>query len=62
MVAKQLQQCLDDADGRDSFLAGYGTDTAVVTLADGLSQDVDGGSVTLLALLDLSVALAMVSF
>ena len=66
VVAGQFQALLDETDFLDPFQSGFrpgfGTETAVVALYDDFCRERDRGSVTLLILLDLSVALTMVSF
>ncbi|KAF7239274.1 Inactive carboxypeptidase-like protein X2 [Varanus komodoensis] len=60
VVAEQLQALLDEIDQLDSFQSGfksgYGTESALVALYDELCRERDRGSVSLLVLLDLSVA------
>ena len=60
MVAGQQQTLLDETDYlypfQLGFRPGFGTETALVALYDDLCWERDGGSVTLLILLDLSVA------
>ena len=60
VVAGQLQALLDEMDFLDPFQSGFrpgfGTETALVALYDDLCRERDRGSVTLLILLDLSVA------
>lgn len=64
VAAWQLQGLLDETDFLDSFYSGfrssYETEIAFVTLIDNLRQEQNGGSTTILALLNLSVT--MVSF
>uniref|UniRef100_A0A803SNL8 Reverse transcriptase domain-containing protein n=1 Tax=Anolis carolinensis TaxID=28377 RepID=A0A803SNL8_ANOCA len=60
VVASQLQGFLDDINYLDQsqsgFRPGHGTETALVALVDDLRRELDGGSVTLLVLLDISAA------
>uniref|UniRef100_A0A803SX51 ribonuclease H n=1 Tax=Anolis carolinensis TaxID=28377 RepID=A0A803SX51_ANOCA len=60
VVAAQLQAFLVDTDFLDpaqsGFRPGHGTETALVALINDLRQELDKGSVSLLVLLDLSVA------
>ena len=60
VVAHQLQAVLDDTDFLDpfqtSFRAGYEAETATVALVGDLCLSIDRGSVSLLVLLDRSVA------
>uniref|UniRef100_A0A803TSP9 Reverse transcriptase domain-containing protein n=1 Tax=Anolis carolinensis TaxID=28377 RepID=A0A803TSP9_ANOCA len=60
VVATQLQEFLDDTDFLDrsqsGFRPGHSTEMALVTLVDDLRRELDRGSVTLLVLLDISVA------
>ena len=59
VVADQLQTFLEESDTLDPFQSG--TKTVLVTLLDDLLKEVDQGSVTLLVLLDLSVAVDTVN-
>ncbi|KAF7236110.1 RNA-directed DNA polymerase from mobile element jockey [Varanus komodoensis] len=60
VVARQLQSLLEETDHPGPFQSGfrpsYGTETALVALYDDLCRERDKGSVSLLVLLDLSVA------
>ncbi|KAF7240874.1 putative RNA-directed DNA polymerase from transposon BS [Varanus komodoensis] len=60
VVAGQLQALLDEIDYLDPFQSGfrpgYGTESALVALYDGLCREKDRGSASLLVLLDLSAA------
>uniref|UniRef100_A0A803U146 Reverse transcriptase domain-containing protein n=1 Tax=Anolis carolinensis TaxID=28377 RepID=A0A803U146_ANOCA len=60
VVASQLQGFLDDINYLDQsqsgFRPGHGTETALVALVDDLCRELDRGNVTLLVLLDISVA------
>lgn len=53
----QLQTILDEADYlapfQLGFRPGFGIETTLITLMDDLYQEWDGGSVSILALLDL---------
>ena len=60
VVADQLQAHLDETDALDQFQSGFrlrhGTETALVSLYDDLLREADRGKMSLLVLLDISVA------
>lgn len=63
-MASQLCGFLDETDYLDPFQFGfrpdYGTETILVTFVDDLYQELDRKSVSLLVLLDLSVAFSTI--
>ena len=60
VVADLRQAHLDETDALDPFQSGFrprhGTETALVALYDDLLREADSGKISLLVLLDISVA------
>ena len=60
VVADQLQAHLDETDALDPFQSGFrpchGTETALVALYDDLLREAVRGKISVLVLLDISVA------